>query len=171
MNESYEVQMTRDEELLQAYHDGELSGFARRRFEQRLRRSPDLQAELSSLRGMGAALRELDAESAAPDLWDDIALRLPALDAQRDDEEPARAGWLGWLLGPPGAALATAAAAVALAVAVFTPEAAGPAASIRWLDSGGHSVMVFDDAADMTIIWMLDGDIEGASEGGGRETV
>ena len=36
----------RDEELVHAYYDGELQGFARRRFEQRLRRSPDLQAEL-----------------------------------------------------------------------------------------------------------------------------
>jgi anti-sigma factor RsiW len=161
MNESNDI--ARDDELLHAYHDGELSGFARRRFEQRLRRSPELRAELDSLSSLGAALRELDANGPSPDLWDDIALRLPGLDARRDAEvEPARSGWLVWLFGPAGAALATAAAAVALALAVYTPEIQPAGATIRWLDTGGRSVMVFDDDADMTIIWMLD-----AGEGGG----
>ncbi len=161
--------ISRDEELLHAYHDGELSSFARRRFEQRLRRSPDLQSELASLSGLGTALRELDADGPTPDLWDDIALRLPGLDAQREADPPgrARASWLSWLFGPAGAALATAAAAVALAIAVYTPDIQPGGAAIRWLDTGGRSVMVLDDAADMTIIWVLDGD----PEGGVREAV
>ena len=161
MNERNE--MTRDDELLHAYYDGELSGFARRRFEQRLRRSPALQAELDSLDSLGGSLRALDADGPSPDLWDDIALRLPALDAQRDAEvAPERSGWLAWLFGPAGAALATAAAAVALALTIYTPEIQPGGSTIRWLDTGGRSVMVIDDDADMTIIWMLDG-----GEGGG----
>lgn len=170
MNESNEVRPTRDEELLHAYHDGELSGFARRRFEQRLRRSPNLRAELRALQGLGEALRELDAEAHAPDLWDDIALRLPALDAQREERDPAGAGWLPRFFGPASAVLATVAVVVAIGLSLLSPEAAGPAATIRWLDAGGHSVMVLDGEADMTIIWMLDGELEGASRGGGRET-
>ena len=35
---------------------------------------------------MGAALRDIDAEAPTPDLWDDIALRLPGLDARREAE-------------------------------------------------------------------------------------
>jgi len=161
MNELNEI--TRDDELLHAYHDGELSGFARRRFEQRLRRSPALQAELDSLASLGASLREHDAAGPSPDLWDDIALRLPGLDAQRDaDATPVRSGWLSWLFGPAGAALATAAAAVALALTIYTPEIQPGGSTIRWLDTAGKSVMVIDDDTDMTIIWMLDG-----GEGGG----
>ncbi len=162
MNESNDI--TRDDELLHAYHDGELSSFARRRFEQRLRRSPELKAELDSLSALGASLRDLDAQGASPDLWDDIALRLPGLDAQREAAAlPERSGWLVWLFGPAGAALATAAAAVALAVAVYTPALQPSGATIRWLDTGGRSVIVFDDEADMTIIWMLDSGEGGVS--------
>ena len=164
--------MTRDEELLYAYHDGELTGFARRRFEQRLRRSPDLQAELAALSSMGTALRDIDADGPAPDIWDDIALRLPGLDAQREAQvEPASPGWLAWLVGPLGAALATAAAAVGLAIAVYTPEVVPSGPAIRWLDSGGHSVMVIDDESEMTIIWMLDDGSGGEAGGGVGEAV
>lgn len=170
MTDNNHTGSTRDEELLHAYHDDELSSFARRRFEQRLRRSPDLQVHLAALSGLRVALQELDADRPGPDLWDDIALRLPGLDAQREAApEPARGGWLGWLFGPAGAALATAAAAVALALAVYSPDVASPRGTIRWLDSGGHSVMVLGDEADMTIIWMLDG--EPGSTGGANEAV
>jgi len=165
MNETYD-DISRDDELLSAYHDGELSGFARRRFEQRLRRSPELQAELRALTSLGASLRELDEDGPSVDLWDDIALRLPGLDAQREAAAPPErsgpAAWLGWLFGPAGAALATA-AAVALALAIYTPEVQSHGTTIRWLDTGGRSVMVFDDPADMTIIWMLDGGEGGVS--------
>ena len=41
---------------LHAYHDGELSGFARWRFERRLRRSPELQRELAALTRIGEEL-------------------------------------------------------------------------------------------------------------------
>ena len=79
-----------DEALLHAYHDGELSGFARRRFARRLRRSPWLRRELDGLAALGAQLREIDAQGEAPDLWEQIALRLPAIDVRRDADASAR---------------------------------------------------------------------------------
>ena len=82
MTQSNEDWVTRDEELLHAYHDGELSGFARRRFERRLERSSALRRDLESLSEIGTALRALDGEAETPDVWDDVALRLPALDAR-----------------------------------------------------------------------------------------
>ena len=48
----------RDERALHAYHDGELRGFARWRFERRLARSPALQRELRGLSELGRLLRE-----------------------------------------------------------------------------------------------------------------
>ena len=47
--------------------------------------------------GLGSLVRGAEREAAGPELWDRIAQRLPAIDAQR--EEAARevgAGW-GWL--------------------------------------------------------------------------
>ena len=73
----------RDERALHAYHDGELRGFARWRFERRLARSPELQRELREIAELGALLRERASEAPGPELWDRIALRLPAADARR----------------------------------------------------------------------------------------
>ena len=77
------AKMSRDERALQAYHDGELRGLRRWRFERRLSRSPELRAELEALKQLGVWTRECDPERPSADLWDRIALRLPALDAQR----------------------------------------------------------------------------------------
>ena len=121
-----------------------------------------------------------------PDLWPSIAPTLPSIDAQVADERAgaaqratretgSRAGWPGFAFGRPhwaaGAAALAAAAVVALVLVVQSPggpTAAGTAAVapvlaghggvIRYLDSGGASVMVIEDeAADMTIVWMMDG--------------
>jgi anti-sigma factor RsiW len=122
----------------------------------------------------------------APDLWAAIASALPAIDAQVADEraatprrpaareirgtgETGRAGWLGlpaWAV--PTAALA-AAAVVALAIVsqlpgagpgsdpTVAPQIAGAAGVVRYIDSGEASVMVIEDeAADMTIVWMME---------------
>jgi anti-sigma factor RsiW len=160
----------KDEALLHAYHDGELSGFARRRFARRLRRTPRLRRELDGLAALGAQLREIDAQGEAPDLWEQIALRLPAIDARRDGDarEQAARGWLSWLARPAGA-LVAAGAAAALAVALLWPEAPEPGRVVRWIDGGGHSVMVLDDDPDTTIIWVLDAPVEDASRGGERD--
>jgi anti-sigma-K factor RskA len=157
----------KDEVLLHAYHDRELSGFARRRFERRLRRMPRLRRELDNLAALGERLREIDAQGASPDLWARIALRLPAAAARRSAEASAAAARnrLTWLVRP---AVALAAAA-ALALALLWPEAPEPGRVVRWIDGGGHSVMVLDDDPDTTIIWVLDAPVEDASRGGERD--
>jgi anti-sigma factor RsiW len=146
------------EELLQAYHDGELSRFARWRFERRLRRSPALRRELAGLARVGDWVRAAHRETLAPDLWDTISLRLPAADARRRDEAATRpARGFGWL-APAGALAATAGLAVAFAMGWLDPEAPpGPEGVVRWLDSGGRDVLVLEGAPDTTIIWVSDG--------------
>jgi anti-sigma factor RsiW len=164
----------KDEARLHAYHDGELSRLARRRFERRLRRSPQLRRELETLSQIGAQLREIDAEEAAPDTWDQIAPRLRAIDSRRPQlgaRAPSRvwAAW-PWPMRPAGV-LAVAAAVVAVALGLLWPEAAERGRVVRWIDGGGRSVMVLDDDPDTTIIWMLDGFAEAASRGGVRDEV
>jgi anti-sigma-K factor RskA len=154
-------------EELSAYHDGELSGLARWRFERRLRREPGLRRELAALSRLSALVRESEPRAPAPDLWDRIAAHLPAVDARRREAE-AGAGWgWGWGWRPLGA---VAAAAALAAVVVYSAwEAQGPqAGAVRWMDSGGRSVMVLEEP-DMTVIWMLDDAAEGAARGGSGE--
>jgi len=150
---------------LSAYHDGELRGLARWRFERRLRREPGLRRELAGLARIGEWVRAGEAAT-QPDLWDRIEQRLPAVDARRADEQaaPGLAGPAWWR--PLGAV--TAAAALALAVYVgFSEAPQAPRGAVRWMDSGGRSVLVVDDAeSDVTIIWLLDDAVEGAAQGG-----
>lgn len=152
-------------EDLHAYHDGELRGLARWRFERRLRREPALRRELDELGRLGALLRAADAEAAAPDLWDRIALRLPAVDARREAAAEPAAGAPGWLRPAGAAALA---AALTLALWLGVPEPPVPAGgAVRWVDSGGRPVLMLDRAEEtgVTIIWMLDDAVEGAARG------
>jgi anti-sigma-K factor RskA len=149
-------------EALCAYHDGELRGLARWRFERRLRREPGLRRELAALARVGELVRESEA-AAQPDLWDRIELRLPSIDAQRAEAATAPASW--WR---PLGALAAAAAVLVVAVYVglFEPSPA-PGGAVRWMDSGGRSVLVLDDAeSDVTIIWLLNDAAVGAARGG-----
>jgi len=159
-------------EQLHAYHDGELGGVARWLFERRLRRSPELQQELEGLDQIGSLVRASETRADEVDLWDRISLRLPAADAQRAEQtETASFVTPAWLR-PLGAA----AVAAAALVAVFFGTLDTPAPServVRWMDSGGRSVMVLDDEADsdVTIIWILDGAVEGAARGGRSDVV
>ncbi len=89
----------RTADLLHAYRDGELSGFARWRLERKLRRSPELQRELAALSRIGEWVRASHAEEPA-DLWDAIALRLPAIDARRAEPSASRRPGIGWLAWP-----------------------------------------------------------------------
>ena len=163
--------LERDEQVLHAYHDGELRGFARWRFERRLARSPALQRELRRLAELGMLLRESTAAAAGPELWDRIALRLPAADARREAAAAERgtARRFGWL--PP---LGAAAAALVVAAVVVQQWPAAPALQragvVRWMDSRGSSVMVLEDDErnEVTIIWLLDGDPAVGVVGGGR---
>lgn len=151
---------------IHAYHDGELTGFARWRFERKMRHEPALQRELDQLGLVGNALRASDVAAGEPDLWDGIALRLPAMDARRDEvETPATPGWEAWLR--PAGAVAVA-AALTLAVWFGGFDSASPSGgAVRWVDSGGRPVMVLDDAQEsgVTIIWMLEDAVEGAAQG------
>lgn len=156
-------EMERSNEV-HAYHDRELGAFARWRFERRLRRDPALRRELDALTRLGGWLREAETQAVGPDLWDGIALRLPAIDAAAAEAaRPARGAWLR----PAGAFAA--AAVLVLAIWFGSFDAAAPSGgAVRWMDSGGRPVMVLDDAeeADVTIIWVLDDAVEGAARGG-----
>jgi len=155
----------RDLEALAAYHDGELRGLARIRLERRLRRDPELRRELALLARVGDAVRASPAP--APDLWDRIALRLPAEDARRAEAGSARASRSrrAWIVGGPLGAAAAAAVALAIGLGERRPPAVGV---VRWMDAGKRNVLVLEDAAasGTTIIWVLDAP-QPEGEGGG----
>ncbi len=161
-----------DERLLHAYHDGELGPLARWRFERRLARSLQLRGDLEALVTLGELARQLDARAPVPDLWADIAVRLPGIDAER--EEAARSsGPLRLrvpLLRPLAAVAAAAALVVAVAVGLRTGETGQrPVGVVRWLDAGPHNVLVLEDEpSNATIIWVLDSGRE-ISQGAGRD--
>jgi anti-sigma factor RsiW len=154
---------SRAEETLHAYHDGELRGLARWRFERRLARSPALRRELEALALMRELVREDEAAAPAPDLWEGIARRLPAEPAQ--DRGWAPAG--GWWLRPLGAVAV--AAAAALVFVLVSGDNAAPGV-VRWIDSGERNVVVLEGDEDVTIIWVLGADAAASpGEGGSGE--
>jgi len=173
VNAMHDDDLGRELEQLHLYHDGELGAFARWRFERRLARRPALRAELDALRSVSRAVASARFDLApAPqprlDVWAQIAPSLAAADVEREREaERPRFGLAipRWVLG--SGALA-AAALVAVLVVVrgggFDGEDARSAASattsggvVRYLDSGGRAVMVFDDPNDdVTIVWTMD---------------
>jgi anti-sigma factor RsiW len=159
-----------DERALHAYHDGELRGFSRWRFERRLARSAALQRELQGIAELGVLLREREAQAPGPELWERIALRLPAADVRRAAEPEARgrARHLGWL-APLGAAMATLVVAALVAQQWLAPAATPRAGVVRWMDSRGRSVMVLeeDEQNATTVIWLLDGEESVGTAGGG----
>jgi anti-sigma factor RsiW len=163
-----------NEELLHAYHDGELSGFARWRFERALRRSPALQRELASLQALSRGLQALEADAPGPPIWDAIAARLPARAAaavRPPERERGRERSFVWWLAPIGAAAATAAVVFAVVYGGLFAKAPAAGGAVRWIDSEGRSVMVLDDDPDTTIIWVLDSALEGALRGGRSDVV
>jgi len=148
----------RFERELEAWRDGELSWLARWRVERRLRRDPEAKRRLAALDAAGRLLREIDADAPAPDVWDAVRLRLPALDARRAEAEAAtrRAGLARGLRWSAAGGVAAAAAALAL-VLRFGGEAAAPEpppGAVRWLDARGLPMMVLRDDAEATIIWV-----------------
>ncbi len=152
-------------DALQAYHDGELRGLTRWRFDRRVRRSPALRRELEALARVGDLVRESAVRGPGPDLWDRIEQRLPALDTRRAEAEQ-RVGRLapGSWLRPMGA-VAVAAAFAAILVLTDAPVPQGGV--VRWIDAGGRSVLLLEDDGEsgVTIIWVLEGAAEGASKG------
>jgi anti-sigma factor RsiW len=149
---------------LEAYRDGELSFWARRRVERALRGDPALRRRLDSLESIGTLLREADAEAETPDLWAGVRLRLVEEDARR--EAAAGRSWLdAWRRSIGVAALGTmAAGSIALAL-LLTPEATAPPSvrpappgSVRWIDARGNPMMVLRDDREATIIWVPERD-------------
>ncbi|MCH8891103.1 MAG: hypothetical protein IH827_08505 [Myxococcales bacterium] len=186
MNSTAAEKLARHQRDLNAYHDGELSGLRRWIFQRRLSRSPRLRAELDELKRLAGWLQELDPQPPSVDVWDQIALRLPALDAQSDErrqkrderwqrraERRERSGmdWLAAYSRPVAAVAVSAALALALFLGIMEDAAAPTPGIIRWLDTGGRSVMVLEDQGDATIVWLLDAPEDGALEGGSREAV
>ena len=164
--------MTESETLLHAYHDGELKPLARWRFERRLRRSPELQRELAALRALQGGLRTLDADADEPELWSGVAQRLPAAGARPAATRAGAGGHgLAWWLTPLGAAAAATAVVWAVVYGGFWTDPRAAGGVVRWIDSGGRSVLVLDDDPDTTIIWVLDSATEGAARGGPRDVV
>jgi anti-sigma factor RsiW len=186
VNSTGAEEIGRDRRDLNAYHDGELSGLRRWLFERRLSRSPRLRAELEELKRLARWVQGAGVQPPSADVWGDIALRLPAIDAefgeqrqrrdeqrQRRDEQRERRG-MGWLAAysrPLAAAAVTAALALALFLGIMEDTAPPTPGIIRWLDTGGRGVMVLEDQGDATIVWLLDALEDGISEGGSREAV
>jgi anti-sigma factor RsiW len=137
---------------LHAYADGELSGFARWRFERRLRRSPQLQRELAELTRIGDWVRDVQADVPGPDIWDRVAMRLPAIDARRAERADERPG-LGWLAWP--GAVASAVVAAVVITQWLTPATPSKIGVVRWLDSGQRDVMLLEAAPDTTVVWVM----------------
>jgi anti-sigma factor RsiW len=186
VNSTGAEEIGREQRDLNAYHDGELSGLRRWLFERRLSRSPRLRAELEELKRLARWVQGAGAQPPSVDVWDDIALRLPAIDAQRVEQRQGpseqrqrrdeRREWrgMGWLAAysrPLAAVAVTAALALALFLGIMEDAASPTPGIIRWLDTGGRSVMVLEDQGDATIVWLLDALEDGVSEGGSREAV
>ena len=159
----------REEEALQAYHDGELGYWARWKVQRRLERSSGLRRELAELEALSGLVLESAPEVVVPDLWTGIARGLSAVDAERAAGEPAapRAVAFEWLFRPAGALVAAGAAAAALAMLLLSGETV-PSGVVHWVDSGTRNVMVLDGEGDVTVIWVFDPIGDGASRGGRR---
>jgi len=144
-----------------AYYDGQLGTVARWWWRRRIARSPRLNRQLVQLVEVGNWVRQADLQQ-TPDLWDQIALRLPAIDAVRADTPAEASGLLRWTgLRPVMAAAATAAAVVAVALVTIGDGPGQRAGAVRWLDTGGRSVIVLDDPETATIVWLLESPGEG----------
>jgi len=150
-----------EERNLHAYYDGQLGTVARWWWRRRIARSPRLNRQLVQLVEVGNWVRQADLQQ-TPDLWDQIALRLPAIDAVRADTPAEASGLLRWTgLRPVMAAAATAAAVVAVALVTIGDGPGQRAGAVRWLDTGGRSVIVLDDPETATIVWLLESPGEG----------
>jgi len=144
------------EEALQAYHDGELGFFARRRVARQVAASPEAREALQGLARVGELVRESHATPVGPDLWAEIARELPARPVAASD--PGRASFadaLGGLFRPATAGALAMAAAAALIFLLSSREPAGGVDVVQYLDPGDNSVMLLQGQDDATIIWVM----------------
>jgi len=145
------------EQTLQAYYDGELGFFARRRVARQVAASPEAQAELGGLALVGELVRETEAAPGGPDLWAEIARDLPRQPvAAAPEAGPSLSDALGWLLRPAGAAAVAAAVAAAAIFLLSGSEPARVVDVVQYLDPGDNSVMLLQGEDDATIIWVME---------------
>ncbi len=169
------------ERNLHAYHDGQLGPVARWWWRRRIARSQGLSERLDELTELGNWVREADLQQTlqqnfqqGPDLWDQIAMRLPAIDAARAETSADDSGLLPESLGqtaswmarwtgfrPIMAAAATAAVALAIVLGTIGDAPGQQPGAVRWLDTGGRSVIVLDKPDSATIVWLLEPTTEG----------
>jgi anti-sigma factor RsiW len=155
----------KQEKRLQAFLDGELGEAAAHRIHRRVERSPVLRVELDGLRRVGDAVRASESSRllGEVDVWDRVAMRLPAIDAEIAEGSDRR--WSSRRLVPGLAAGAVAVlAAVIVAMGIYSSDAS-ESNVVHWLDTHGQPVLVLDGEHD-TIIWLLDPMIEDVSGGG-----
>jgi len=153
----------RSQRLLEAYCDGELGRLRRAWWTWRIRRSPDRRREVDAILRFSQQVRdhEREAISAGGSLWPEVSLGLAAVDARVAAEATSRAeapqAWRR--IGPPLGALA----AIGVAALLFweapvpPPELLSPVhGAVRYLDTDGQPVLVVEDDAGVTIIWLMD---------------
>jgi anti-sigma factor RsiW len=150
--------MTKQDRLtraLYALHDGEASAWQRFWLRRRLAKDPAARRELGTISEIGTLLRENAAEEATPDLWDGIQAQLPYAESPARNPEEASTPRLV-IPRAIGGAVAAAVAVMAVVFFVGTGPVDGPLpGSVEWLDTGERSVMVLQDDAEATIIWVL----------------
>lgn len=150
---------------LDAYFDGELSGFHRARVDRHLRRCAACRADLERLGEVGEWVREAAGTPPLLDLWASLAPRLAELESGR------RPGLLGasWrealqgLLLPRPARIAALLAAFLLLFlfSLGRPEPE-PSEVVQWLSpQADHEVVVLPPGAGgPTVIWVTDPEAE-----------
>jgi len=145
------------ERTLQAYHDGELGFFARRRVARQVAASPEAREALEGLALVGELVRESQATAVGPDLWAEIARELPPRPAGASDSGRASlAEALSGLFRPVGAGALAVAAAAAVIFLLSSREPAGGVDVVQYLDPGDNSVMLLQGPDDATIIWVME---------------
>lgn len=145
--------------LLDGYHDGELGAPERQRVQQHVEACPRCRRDLDSLEAIGGFVRAAIAGTPEPDLWSDIARRLPPqrIPARR---APLRRRWTR----PLGAVAAAAAAAAVVLLVTDAPipipvsADSGAKGVVRSVYSHERPVLVIEGEAanDPTIIWLMD---------------
>jgi anti-sigma factor RsiW len=136
---------------LDGYHDGELGRLRRWRIDRHLARCPGCRAELEGLARLGAWVRDAEAPTSDPDLWSELAARLP----RAAPAGPARAPLPRFA---PFAGVAVAAGAAAMLWLAPPGVTTGETASdvVRSINTHGRPVMVLDAGHDTTVIWLMD---------------
>jgi RNA polymerase sigma-70 factor (ECF subfamily) len=137
---------------LHAYHDGELSGFARWRFERGCAARPSSSASSPSSRGSATgcarATRSAGRRALGPDRAAPARRSTRSAPRRAGASARARLARLAWGRRERGVA-------AVLVVHWFNAPTPSRIGVVRWLDSGPRDVMVLEAAPDTTIVWVI----------------